>query len=141
MSGVVRRDDPKRYGIAEILELVASVPANSARRGRDGVLAVLDGEEVKVTNRLRTYLKGTDCVGCGAKGTHFRKTRQSDQPRPHLNLYAVRDGCEVLMTSDHMVPRSRGGSDAPENLQPMCADCNRRKADSMPDGSRGGMPH
>lgn len=133
MSRVVRQDDPKRYGIGEILALVASAPESGRHRKADAMV-VLDGEEIKVTNRLRTYLAGTDCAECGAKGTHFRKTRQSDQPRPHLNLYAVNsDGHEVLMTSDHIVPRSKGGKDALGNLQPLCANCNRRKADKMPE--------
>jgi 5-methylcytosine-specific restriction endonuclease McrA len=94
---------------------------------------MMDGEEVKITTRLRTYLKGTDCVGCGAKGAYFRKTRQSDQFRPHLNLYAINDGHEVLMTSDHIVQKSKGGPTVLENLQPMCDACNCRKADSMPE--------
>ena len=42
------------------------------------------------------------------------------------------NGCEVLlpfrnMTIDHIIPRSRGGSDAPDNLQLLCAACNSTK--------------
>ena len=42
------------------------------------------------------------------------------------------NGCEVLfpfrnMTIDHILPRSRGGSDAPDNLQLLCAACNSTK--------------
>ncbi len=139
-GGVVRQDDPKTYPIEEILRLIREASAAEGRTYRHGQLksmAILDGEEIAVTNRLRTYLKGTDCVACGAKGAYFRKTRQSDQPRPHLNLYAIKNNSEVLMTSDHIVPRSKGGADKVENLQPMCAKCNRTKADSMPEGSDG----
>ena len=43
------------------------------------------------------------------------------------------NGCEVLfpfrnMTIDHIRPRSRGGSDAPDNLQLLCAACNSTKS-------------
>ena len=43
-------------------------------------------------------------------------------------------GCKVeflfrIMEVDHMVPRSRGGSDHPENLQLLCPNCNRVKGD------------
>ena len=43
-------------------------------------------------------------------------------------------GCKVeflfrIMEVDHVVPRSRGGSDHPENLQLLCPNCNRVKGD------------
>ena len=51
-------------------------------------------------------------------------------------LYGIQEGkcqgCEVLfpfrnMTIDHIIPRSRGGSNAPDNLQLLCAACNSTK--------------
>ena len=41
-------------------------------------------------------------------------------------------GCEVLfpfrnMTIDHIIPRSRGGTDDPDNLQLLCGACNSTK--------------
>lgn len=33
---------------------------------------------------------------------------------------------------DHVVPRSRGGSDLLDNYQPSHRDCNRRKSATMP---------
>ena len=43
------------------------------------------------------------------------------------------NGCEVLfpfrnMTIDHIIPRSRGGTDDPDNLQLLCAACNSTKS-------------
>ena len=43
-------------------------------------------------------------------------------------------GCNVeflfrIMEVDHVVPRSRGGSDHPDNLQLLCPNCNRIKGD------------
>ena len=43
-------------------------------------------------------------------------------------------GCKIeflfkIMEVDHVVPRSRGGTDHPENLQLLCPNCNRIKGD------------
>lgn len=32
------------------------------------------------------------------------------------------------VTRDHVIPRSRGGTNAPDNLVPCCQDCNSRKS-------------
>jgi 5-methylcytosine-specific restriction endonuclease McrA len=42
-------------------------------------------------------------------------------------------GTSENLTLDHVVPRSRGGSDADSNLQTMCRSCNQDKADKMPE--------
>ncbi len=37
----------------------------------------------------------------------------------------------VILTIDHIIPRSKGGSNALSNLQTMCRDCNRDKGDKL----------
>jgi 5-methylcytosine-specific restriction endonuclease McrA len=44
------------------------------------------------------------------------------------------NGCDVLfrfrnMTIDHIHPRSKAGTDDPDNLQLLCAVCNATKGD------------
>ena len=44
------------------------------------------------------------------------------------------NGCQVLlpfrnMTIDHILPRSKGGGNNPDNLQLLCAACNSTKGD------------
>ncbi len=34
-----------------------------------------------------------------------------------------------IMEVDHVIPRSRGGTDHPDNLQLLCSHCNRIKGD------------
>lgn len=45
----------------------------------------------------------------------------------HWDVYADNG---VPLTVDHIIPKSKGGSDKPANLQPMCAPCNFAKADN-----------
>ncbi len=41
-------------------------------------------------------------------------------------------GSERHLTVDHVVPRSKGGTDTWDNLVTSCAPCNRKKGDSAP---------
>lgn len=51
-----------------------------------------------------------------------------------VNLYAIdNDGNEVIMTRDHIVPRSKCGRDSLRNLQTLCGWCNVAKDDVLPD--------
>lgn len=80
---------------------------------------------------------GLTCVECGLTGIYFAKETDdmySKVPRFHFNLYAINaDGHEIMMTKDHILPRSRGGADSNENYQPMCTNCNRRKGNKLPE--------
>lgn len=109
--------------------------------------AVFDGDVIPVVSlRYQTFSRSRACIACGIVGTYFAKERSarkiknrknSDEPffqataaTWHFNLYAITpDGREILMTKDHIVPRSKGGADNLENLQTMCRPCNNRKDD------------
>jgi len=43
----------------------------------------------------------------------------------------VRCGSEEGLQFDHVIPVAKGGGNAPENVQVLCGDCNRRKSDSI----------
>lgn len=81
--------------------------------------------------RLKTFkIKGIACVTCGIIGEFFAVERDKGLfGKYHLNLYAMKDGKEILMTRDHIFPRSKGGSNALCNMQPMCQPCNSKKGD------------
>lgn len=93
-------------------------------------------EGVKVLSNLLTYKvfkhKGFDCPVCKSKGSYFALERSPGRGSKfntwHFNLYA-KDmfGRDVLMTKDHIHPRSSGGTDELNNLQPMCLVCNNKK--------------
>lgn len=60
------------------------------------------------------------------------------QCRQVLDLTAPR-GSATAAELDHIIPRRAGGTDTIENVQWMCAPCNRRKSDKT--NVRGALDH
>ena len=79
--------------------------------------------------RARVFLeKGVNCK-CGLQGSFFALEKWGDGGL-HLDLYAKDEvGDDVLMTIDHINPKSNGGPDTIENYETMCKACNEDKAD------------
>lgn len=76
-----------------------------------------------------------DCPWCALNNFNRRKKHTNMRENPHLNLYGrMRNGRLILMTRDHIFPRSKGGGEDIENMQTMCSTCNNRKADIIPKG-------
>ena len=93
--------------------------------------------------RLQCFAqRGCVCVKCGLVGTELRKELWPDDHRPpsaersgqiHVDLYAYNArGDRVLMTVDHIMPKSKGGKNELSNYQPMCAPCNHKKGNKLP---------
>lgn len=61
---------------------------------------------------------------CALCGEAMPRTRWET---PHATVWKKRQP-----TFDHIQPKSKGGGDAPENLQLAHALCNKRKGDSWP---------
>lgn len=108
------------YLVNEILPLINDDAENKAE---------LDGDLIKLSSiRLQTFKKNIKCVSCGITGTFFRKEKSHVNDKSfHLNLYAIEDGKDVLMTHDHIYPKSKGGPDHIFNSQTMCYKCNQEK--------------
>jgi 5-methylcytosine-specific restriction endonuclease McrA len=74
---------------------------------------------------------GTVCAHCGEKGTHFAVERpefSEDIRQWHFNLYSENN---VMLTFDHVMPKSKGGANTIENAQTLCYPCNQTKADNV----------
>jgi len=82
--------------------------------------------------RYRAFFeKGYKCVTCGIEGEYFALERCGGRGW-HLNLYAIDEsGKDVLMTRDHIVPRSISHDNSIDNMQTMCTFCNQDKADKI----------
>ena len=85
------------------------------------------------SQRYQTFFtKGCKCVKCGIEGKYFAKEKHLKDRSFHLNLYAIDENDEeVLMTKDHIIPKSKGGSDDISNYQTMCVRCNKAKGNKL----------
>src|SRR5208337_2870811 len=78
--------------------------------------------------RLRLFRQSQTCVACGTRATHFQLEWPNGQGIPHLNMYTTnKHGKTVLMTRDHIEPKSLGGGNGLANSQVMCSKCNSLK--------------
>lgn len=104
---------------------------------------VVDGKHflVKMASlRYEVFKRDLKCASCEHVGTIMRLEydRGADPGKPHFNLYAETPEGLVLMTKDHVVPRSAGGETTLDNLVTMCATCNHAKDAHLPPGRRAG---
>jgi 5-methylcytosine-specific restriction endonuclease McrA len=94
--------------------------------------AYFDDYKMNMTShRLTTFAKkGCTCYACGLVGSYFAV--ECKMGKWTLNLYGVNDkGEEVLMTRDHIYPKSLGGKNELTNHDTMCIICNNKKADHV----------
>lgn len=67
---------------------------------------------------------GNECYYCGIEG---------DRPEDwvwdeaHQSYWLPVSTRREMLVREHMVPKSRGGSDKPENIVPACRKCNSTK--------------
>ena len=119
------------HSIEEVKEAVKNVLFEKFKKDAK---VELDGDIIKGNSQRYQlfFTKGTKCVCCGIEGKYFAKERSIRQAAYHLNLYAIDDnGQEVLITKDHIIPKSKGGKDELENYQTMCVICNQLKGNKI----------
>jgi hypothetical protein len=127
------------YSLHEVFENIGDKPVAFGGNmfGEGGDLIEMNSHRYVLFKRSQT------CVCCGLTGTYFAKERSAKKNKQtgewvstdnkwHFNLYARReDGTEVLMTKDHIQPKSKGGADEQDNYATMCSPCNGRKKDKV----------
>jgi len=128
----------KTFSVEEVEAMVKEDVINHACHKNDKNIEhniQVEGHDVYTTSlRYKTFIeKGYKCVCCGKVGAYYalEKSKGSSQKRAHFNLYSDDD---VLMTKDHILPKSKGGADCIENMQTMCTVCNGAKGSTVPDG-------
>lgn len=121
------------YSIEEVLPYAINpyeIIENTIRdKDYDGDLIHMDSE------RYQVFTQSLVCSHCGIIGKYFAKETtdfRNVEPKYHFNLYAIdKDGKEVLMTKDHIIPKSKGGQNHISNYQTMCIHCNEKKGNKL----------
>lgn len=96
-------------------------------------IAKVDGHKLKANSfRYEVFKNSLICACCGIKGEVFllERFKNNEIEKPHFNLYAYGDGL-VLMTKDHIIPKSKGGKNIMSNFQTMCQPCNSKKGSKV----------
>ncbi len=79
----------------------------------------------------------TEYEGRGERSVIFSRKNLFKRDRYTCQYCGKQPGPEEL-TIDHVLPRSRGGTSTWDNCLLACVECNKRKADKLPDEA--GMP-
>jgi len=104
----------------------------------DGVTAFTlpSGRKSRVTRKMKAFhFHGTKCSKCGLEGMFFRESIEGGTV--DLNLFGMADAENeqgirlIMLTTDHIVPLSKGGGNHQENLQVMCKECNGEKGSHL----------
>lgn len=110
------------------------IPFKGQKSGEHNI--VVDGYNVYTLSlRYKTFMeKGHVCKRCMRKGSYYAlETSNPASKRAHFNLYAD-DG--MLMTKDHIFPKSKGGIDSIDNMETLCQECNSKKGNTVNESQK-----
>ncbi len=101
------------------------------KKERDNLYVFLENDEaLKITSdRYEVFRRSHICACCGIEASFLaaERSKTSKYKRSHINMYGIKEGREILFTKDHIVPKSKGGSNSLDNYQTLCQECNSRK--------------
>ncbi len=75
--------------------------------------------------------KGRECQHCQRKGQYVVIGSYKGMPIEAKNTRLLFSKDFLMMTKDHIHPKSKGGPTKLGNLQILCALCNQKKADKV----------
>jgi hypothetical protein len=106
---------------------IAALPKNSR---------IVAGREIALCAGIKLFISSSrpiTCYNCDCSADRWIMGKgKRENGRPTLNLFGTRsDGKLLMMTRDHIIPRSMGGLDLIENLRPACEICNNNRGSEM----------
>jgi hypothetical protein len=133
LAANVEMTETRKKGLRHLAEVPIEEVFARINKGKQKVTFVVDGVNYPVKlvgDRLRLFSTNRSCAVCGIEGKKMMIDKHFKDRTAHLNLYAVENGRLVLMTKDHVLPKSKGGKDQMENYVTCCATCNMLKGDA-----------
>jgi 5-methylcytosine-specific restriction endonuclease McrA len=130
-----------------VLCLNASYEALNVLSAKRAFVALAKGTAVMEKTSTVSINRGSFLVPSVIRLVNYRRvprrtrtlSRKSILARDqHTCQYCMSEDSPAKLTLDHIIPRSRGGANAWENLTTSCFSCNNRKGDRTPDEA--GMP-
>lgn len=103
-----------------IKKLINDIDKNSAS------WFIYNNKKYKITKMLRICVStNSKCYGCGIGYEDFEEELRGDYI--YLRPYGYRNGVKKYFTCDHIIPKSKRGSNSIDNLAVMCEECNIKK--------------
>lgn len=127
------------------MKLVSELPLEETLRlslrsvGQRTVL--VNDERYNIANLKTFAMHGCKCVRCGREGNKLLAWIDNGGGK-HVDLFHVsrsgpsRARTNVMMNRDHIIPKSKHGSNTDWNYQPMCVKCNTKKGNNLTEKDR-----
>ena len=121
-----------QFSIDQVLDMHAEWEMGAADKKATFCIENLAYEVNRSSQRYGVFSASILCFACGLVGEYFLLQQSpNDSPKKaHFNLYGKLFDEEILFTKDHIMPKSKGGSDNILNYRTMCLRCNMAKADN-----------
>jgi hypothetical protein len=125
---LARMKDRKRLIHIGVFELDDVIPFVTAEDSKKDYRVGDEVYQVRMnSDRYHVFKLNHCCVSCGLAGSKMILDMNPGDTSPHFNMYAVEHDRLVLMTKDHILAKSKGGTDDLDNFQVMCSVCNNLK--------------
>lgn len=121
------------------MKILAVLPVKECLRQSlrisEGRVVKKNGKRFSVANLKSFAMHGCKCARCGREGN---KVIAWEDPGGglHVDLFHANRDKLILMNRDHIIPKSKKGSNSEWNYQTMCVKCNCKKGNNETEGDR-----